>query len=43
MLSRSVRGAAERSLRRLDQKEVDLYQVHWPSPLMSLRGTMREM
>ncbi len=43
LLSRSVRGAAERSLRRLDQKEVDLYQVHWPSPLMSLRGTMREM
>jgi aryl-alcohol dehydrogenase-like predicted oxidoreductase len=43
LLSRSVRGAAERSLRRLDLKEVDLYQVHWPNPLMSLRGTMREM
>ena len=43
LLSRSVRGAAERSLRRLGLKEVDLYQVHWPNPLMSLRGTMREM
>jgi aryl-alcohol dehydrogenase-like predicted oxidoreductase len=43
LLSRSVRGAAERSLRRLGLQEVDLYQVHWPSPLMSLRGTMREM
>ena len=43
LLSRSVRGAAERSLRRLGLREVDLYQVHWPNPLMSLRGTMREM
>jgi len=43
LLSRSVRGAAERSLRRLGLKEVDLYQVHWPNPVMSLRGTMREM
>lgn len=43
LMSRSVRGAAERSLRRLDLSEIDLYQVHWPNPLMSLRGTMREM
>jgi len=43
VLSRSVRGAAERSLRRLDLKEVDLYQVHFPPRLSSLRGTMREM
>ena len=43
LLSRSVRGAAERSLRRLGLKEVDLFQVHWPNPVMSLKGTMREM
>ena len=43
LLTRSVRGAAERSLRRLGLKEVDLYQVHWRNPMMSLRGTMREM
>jgi aryl-alcohol dehydrogenase-like predicted oxidoreductase len=43
LMTRSVRGAAERSLRRLDLKEVDLYQVHFPPKLMSLRGTMREM
>jgi len=43
LLSSSVRGAAERSLRRLGLSQVDLYQVHWPNPLMSLRGTMREM
>jgi len=39
----SVRKAAKRSLDRLGLKEVDLYQVHWPNPMMSLRGTMREM
>ncbi|UCC92583.1 MAG: aldo/keto reductase [Thermoplasmata archaeon] len=43
MMTRSVRGAAERSLRRLDLKEVDLYQVHFPPFFMSLKGTMREM
>jgi aryl-alcohol dehydrogenase-like predicted oxidoreductase len=43
LLSRSVRGAARRSIQRLGLKEVDLYQVHWPNPVMSLRGTMREM
>ncbi len=43
LMPRSVRGAAERSLRRLGLKEIDLYQVHWPNPVMSLKGTMREM
>ncbi len=43
LLSRSIRGAARRSIERLGLKEVDLYQVHWPNPFMSLRGTMREM
>jgi aryl-alcohol dehydrogenase-like predicted oxidoreductase len=43
LMTTSIRGAAERSLRRLGLKEVDLYQVHFPPRLMSLRGTMREM
>lgn len=43
LMPRSVRGAARRSLARLGLKEVDLYQVHWPNPAMSLRATMREM
>ena len=30
-----------RSLRRLGRSSVDLYQVHWHNPLLSLRGTMR--
>jgi len=43
LLARSVRGAAEASLRRLGIREIDLYQVHFPNPVMSLRSTMREM
>ena len=43
LFSGSIRKAAKRSLDRLGLKEVDLYQVHWPNPMMSLRGTMREM
>jgi aryl-alcohol dehydrogenase-like predicted oxidoreductase len=43
LFPRSVRGAAESSLKRLGLKEIDLYQVHWPNPLLSLRGTMREL
>ncbi len=40
---RSIRGAARASLRRLGVREIDLYQVHWPNPLLSLKATMREM
>jgi aryl-alcohol dehydrogenase-like predicted oxidoreductase len=43
LLSGSIRRAAIKSLARLGLKEVDLYQVHWPNPIMSLRSTMREM
>ena len=39
----SIRRAADASLRRLGLKEMDLYQVHFRNPAMSLRSTMREM
>jgi aryl-alcohol dehydrogenase-like predicted oxidoreductase len=35
--------AADRSLRRLGVDVIDLYQVHWPNPLFSIRGTMKSM
>lgn len=43
IMARSVRGAAEASMRRMGVREIDLYQVHFPNPVMSLRSTMREM
>lgn len=38
-----VRKAAERSLRRLNISEIELYQVHWPNPLVPIKSTMRAM
>jgi aryl-alcohol dehydrogenase-like predicted oxidoreductase len=41
-----VRGAIERSLRRLGRDYVDLYQVHWPSddvPIEETWGAMAEL
>jgi myo-inositol catabolism protein IolS len=38
-----VLRAAERSLYRLGVDVIDLYQVHWPNPFVSIRGTMRAM
>ncbi|MEM4373605.1 MAG: aldo/keto reductase [Nitrososphaerota archaeon] len=35
--------ACERSLRRLGVKSIDLYQVHWPNPLIPISQTMRAM
>jgi aryl-alcohol dehydrogenase-like predicted oxidoreductase len=35
--------AAERSLRRLHVDTIDLYQVHWPNPLIPIRRTMEAM
>jgi len=35
--------AAERSLHRLGVDVIDLYQVHWPNPLVSMHSTMRAM
>ncbi|MFQ5762659.1 MAG: aldo/keto reductase, partial [Candidatus Bathyarchaeia archaeon] len=39
----SVLKAAERSLGRLGIREIDLYQIHWPNPLVPLKETMRAM
>lgn len=33
--------AAERSLKKLRVGHIDLYQVHWPNPLVSLSETMK--
>lgn len=35
--------AAERSLRRLGVNVIDLYQVHWPNPLIPIEQTIRAM
>lgn len=35
--------AAEASLRRLNIKTIDLYQVHWPNPKIPIKETMRAM
>ncbi|PUA32684.1 MAG: hypothetical protein B9J98_03670 [Candidatus Terraquivivens tikiterensis] len=35
--------SAERSLRRLGVDAIDLYQVHWPNPLVPIEQTMRAM
>ena len=38
-----VRAAAARSLARLRMERIDLYQVHWPNPLVPLSWTMAGM
>ena len=35
--------AAKRSLSRLGIKQIDLYLVHWPNPIIPLRETMKAM
>jgi diketogulonate reductase-like aldo/keto reductase len=35
--------AAERSLTRLGVSEIDLYQIHFPDPLVPIRSTIRAM
>src|ERR1700716_1141553 len=35
-----VQGRARRSARRLGVEHIDLYQLHWPSPLFPPRATM---
>jgi len=40
---RTVRKAAEGSLKRLGVEAIDLYQVHWPPPKMPMADLMREM
>lgn len=38
-----VLKAAERSLRRLRTNYIDLYQIHWPNPIIPLSSTMKAM
>ncbi len=40
---KDVKRAAERSLRRLRTKYIDLYLVHWPNYYIPLRETMRAL
>ncbi len=42
-LRSQVRAAARRSLGRLGTDRIDLYQVHWPNPLVPLEWTMAGM
>jgi aryl-alcohol dehydrogenase-like predicted oxidoreductase len=35
--------AADRSLRRLGVDVIDLYQIHWPNPILPIRNTMKSM
>ena len=39
----SVKKALERSLERLGTDYVDLYQIHFPNPVIPLKGTMKAM
>jgi len=39
----SVLKATERSLKRLNCSYIDLYQIHFPNPLVPLEETMRAM
>src|SRR5438552_11504217 len=38
-----VLRAAEASLKRLDMKYMDLYQIHWPNSAVPIKETMRAM
>ncbi|MCP8305341.1 MAG: aldo/keto reductase [archaeon] len=38
-----VLKAAQRSLEKLQCSYIDLYQIHWPTPLVSIKETMRAM
>ena len=38
-----VLKAAERSLERLQCPYIDLYQIHWPNPLVPIKETMKAM
>lgn len=38
-----VLWAAEASLKRLDMKYIDLYQIHWPNSAVPIKETMRAM
>ncbi|MGC8533802.1 MAG: aldo/keto reductase [Candidatus Parvarchaeum sp.] len=38
-----VLKACERSLKNLDVKSIDLYQLHWPNPRINIKETMKAM
>jgi diketogulonate reductase-like aldo/keto reductase len=38
-----VLRAADNSLQRLDTNYIDLYQIHWPNPYLSIQETMRAL
>jgi len=38
-----VLRAAQRSLKKLQCSYIDLYQIHWPNPLVPIKETMRAM
>jgi diketogulonate reductase-like aldo/keto reductase len=38
-----VLKAAQRSLEKLQCSYIDLYQIHWPNPLVPIKDTMRAM
>ncbi len=40
---RGVIKALERSLRRLNTSYIDLYQIHWPSPIFPLKRALRAL
>lgn len=40
---KSVVEAAEKSLRRLEIETIDLYQIHWPNPVVPLSETLQAM
>ncbi|MQC26685.1 MAG: aldo/keto reductase [Chloroflexi bacterium] len=39
----TLRGALKRSLQRLDVEQIDLYQMHWPSPPVAIERWMHAM
>jgi myo-inositol catabolism protein IolS len=43
LTARRLIRAADRSARRLGIDVIDLYQIHWPNPLLSIRDTMKNM
>ncbi|MHA1271725.1 MAG: aldo/keto reductase [Candidatus Helarchaeota archaeon] len=38
-----VLKACEKSLKRLNVKTIDLYQIHWPNPLFKLKSTIKAL